>query len=121
MAGFDSFALEYEQVVGCCDCLPVQLSDYVAHDVRTLLERGRPGRGAALCWRVTHDQSLRRPQRCSPGRARQDERQDGRAALIIAVPSNSIQMRRPDRRCIARSDAKCAHAARGLRDAVSIF
>ena len=25
-AGFDSFALS-QQVVGCCDCLPVQLSD----------------------------------------------------------------------------------------------
>ena len=26
VAGFDSFALR-QQVVGCCDCLPVQLSD----------------------------------------------------------------------------------------------
>ena len=35
--------------------------------------------------------------------------------------SNSIQMRRPDSRCIAQSDARCAHAALGQRDAVSIF
>ena len=35
--------------------------------------------------------------------------------------SNSIQKRKPDRRCIAQSDARCAHAGRRLRDALSIF
>jgi|ERR1700735_3730617 ABC-type amino acid transport substrate-binding protein len=45
------------------------------------------GRGFAPYWGITHDQSLRQPQRCSPKRARQGKRQGGRAALIIAAVS----------------------------------
>src|ERR1700729_1672031 len=45
------------------------------------------GRGFAPCWGITHAQSLRQPQRCSPKRERQGRRHGGRAALIIAAVS----------------------------------